>query len=49
MCHQHDLRFIFEPLPDDAFEVFLQILTSRFRLKPTRIQRPRARRRHGIS
>lgn len=49
MCHQHDLRFIFEPLPDNAFEVFIQILTSRFRLKPTRIQRPRARRRHGIS
>ena len=49
MCHQHDLRFIFEPLPDDAFKVFLQILTSRFRPKPTCIQRPRARRRHGIS
>ena len=49
MRHQHDLRFIFEPLPDDAFEVPLQVLTCRFRLKPTRIQRPRARRRHGIS
>ena len=49
MRHQHDLRFIFEPLPDDAFEVFLQILTSRFRPKPTCIQRPSARRRHGIS
>lgn len=49
MCRQHDLRLIFEPLPDDAFGVFLQILTSWFRLKPTGVQRPRARRRHGIS
>ncbi len=49
MCHQHDLRFIFEPLPDDACDVFLQFLTSRFRMKPTGVQRPRARRRHGIS
>lgn len=49
MRHQHDLRLIFEPLPDDACDVFLQILTSWFRLKPTGVQRPRARRRHGIS
>lgn len=49
MRHQHDLRFIFEPLPDDAFEVPLQVLTCRLRLAPICIQRPSARRRHGIS
>lgn len=49
MRHQHDLRFIFEPLPNDALEVFLQILTCRLRLAPICIQRPSARRRHGIS